>query len=422
MRVLLINQTFHPDVAATAQHGWDLALHLRRHGHRVTAIASRSIYGQRGATLPKYEVVEGVEIYRVGSSFFGKSGTIGRLVDFGVWYVLALWKALMVRRCDVCVAFTTPPLIAMVGVMLKALKGTAFVYWAMDLYPDVPVLYGMMQADAFVTRRVENLHRWILRRADAVIALGRCMRERILAKGIEPGKVRIVRVWADKQEVDPARAGKHGLRHEWGLADKFVVMYSGNFGSMHEADTIFESAKRLSHRSEIVFLFVGSGHRHQEAQAFAQTHRLSNMVFRGYQPRERLGESLTLADVHLVSMIDGAEGLIVPSKLFGVLAAGRPVVYVGPAKSEIGRVIEEEGCGASIAIGDVEGFCTTIEKLALDRSAAAVCGMRGRKALEERYDRRVACLAIERILCEVAGMARPGGQQPESADTLQEAA
>jgi len=422
MRVLLINQTFYPDVAATAQHGWDLALHLRRQGHQVVAIASRSIYGQKGATLPKHEVVEGVEIFRVGASRFGKSGTVGRLIDFGMWYVLALWKALAVRRCDGCVAFTTPPFIALAGVMLRGVKGTRFVYWAMDLYPDVPVLYGMMKEGAFLTRRLEGIHRMILRRADRVIALGRCMRERIVAKGIDGAKVEIVRVWADKNEVDPSAKAVNPLREEWGLAGKCVVMYSGNFGAMHEATTIFEGAKQLAGRGDIVFLFVGSGQRHKEAQEFAKAHGLTNMQFKGYQPRERLGESLTLADVHLVSMVEGAEGLIVPSKLFGVLAAGRPVVYVGPTGNEIARVIEEEGCGRALAAGDVARFAAVIEEMARDRARAQEMGARGRRALEERYDRGIACAEIEAILCEVTGMARPGGERVSRMKTKREAA
>lgn len=424
MRILLLNQTFHPDVAATAQHGMDLARHLVQSGHQVTAIASRSIYGEKGGVLPGYEVVDGVEIHRVGANRFGKSGRAGmagRLVDFALWYLLALVKALSLPRFDVCVPFTTPPFVVLIGSVLRRTRGTRVVYWVMDLYPDVPVLHGMLRERGLLTRLLERLHRHLLRSSDRVIALGRCMADRLRAKGVRADRLALVRVWADRNEVtlQPPTAGRY--RAEWGLADDdFVVMYSGNFGIMHDAATMLEAAAQLDTRHagdnaprveagapatrRIVFAFVGGGARMKEARAFVEACGLRNIIFQPYQPRERLGELLTTANVHLISMIDGAEGLIVPCKLFGILAAARPALFIGPRTSEIARVIDEEGCGAVFPIGDVDGLAAGIRALATaPEPEVEALGTKGRLALETKYDRAIACAAIEAVIRDAAG-------------------
>ncbi|MBL1218762.1 MAG: glycosyltransferase WbuB [Planctomycetes bacterium] len=407
MRVLLLNQTFYPDVAATAQHGTDLARHLVAQGHQVVAVSSRSIYGRKGAALDAYENVDGIEIHRVGFSLFGKSsGILGRLIDFVLWYILAGWKVLTLPTCDVCIAFTTPPFVALIGLLMRWAYGTKLIYWAMDLYPDVPVLYGMMKPNAWLTRVLERIHRSILRRADRTIALGRCMRDRLVAKGIDPHRITIVNVWADRNEVTPAGSdgASNPYRTEWGLTDRFIVMYSGNFGMMHDAATFVEAARLLNdqpHDSSIEFLFVGAGARTDEVKQQAESYGLTNVRFEPYQPRERLNDLLTLGDVHLISMIEGAQGLIVPCKLFGILAAGRPVLFVGPPESEIGRVVNEEDCGWVVPIGEASRLVDHIRRLAADVELAAQMGGNGRTALEQRYDRSIACASIERMIREV---------------------
>ncbi len=399
MRILLLNQTFHPDVAATAQHGWDLARYLSEQGHDVVAVASRSIYGQSGAALPKRETIDHIEIHRVGSAIFGKSaGTFGRLIDFALWYVLAAWRVLTLRRCDVCIAFTTPPFVALIGLLLRGLRGTRLIYWVMDLYPDVPILYGMMRPTSPTARVLERLNRGLLRRADRSVVLGRCMRDRVIAKGIADERLVTIPVWADRHEIVPAATRSPELREQWGISGRKVVMYSGNFGLMHEAQTILEAARRLAMRPDIIFLLVGSGQRLEEAKRFAAEHGLSNLLFKPYQPRERLNDLLTLPEVHLASMIEGAEGLIVPSKLFGILAAGRPVVFVGPASSEIARIIDEEEAGAVTPVGDPEGLAAVISRLVDDPAEADQLGANGRRALEERYDRAIACRRFLQVI------------------------
>jgi colanic acid biosynthesis glycosyl transferase WcaI len=387
MRVLLINQVFFPDVAATAQHGHDLARDLVRHGHEVSAISSRSLYGQKGAALPSRETVDGIEIHRVGRSFFGKAGIIGRFADFGLFYVAAIVKALLLPRHDVVVCFTTPPFIAAVGRILKAVKGTKFVYWVMDLYPDVAVAAGVLSKRGFSTRILERVNRWCLRGADAVVVLGRCMRDRVIAKGVPESTVQLIGVWGDREELESSSREENGYRKEWGIADRLLVMYSGNFGIGHEIDTFLEAAKSLRDDDRIRFAFVGGGKRKDRVEAFVRDAELSDTcTIAEYQPRERLGELLGAADLHLASMLPGWSGVMVPSKLFGILAAARPVVFIGPEDSEVAQVIKELDCGSVVAPGDADALCRMILAAVENPDERSAAGRRAHAGMVEEHD------------------------------------
>lgn len=403
MRVLLINQVFYPDVAATAQHADDLARHLVRHGHEVHAIASRSIYGKKGAALPREEQVDGVKIHRVGQSLFGKASIAARILDFGLFYVAAMWKALRTPKPDVVVCFTTPPFIALVGWLMRVLRGSKYVYWVMDLYPDLPVACGVMKPRGLSTRFFEGVNRFCLRKADRVVVLGRCMQERVAAKGVSGPSVQHIGVWSDAAEVAPVPRSENPYREEWGLGDRFVVMYSGNFGLGHDVETMCAAAKELDGEDSIRFLFVGGGKKKARVEEFVRTEGLSNCVLADYQPREKLHQSLSVADVHLASLLEGVEGIMVPCKLFGIMASERPAVFIGHPTSELSRVIEEHEAGFTVRQGDVEGLVALIRELAADRERTERLGGNARRALSEAYSREAACERWRELLEEVVG-------------------
>jgi len=401
MRVLLINQVFAPDVAATAQHAHDLAQHLVKAGHQVDVIASRSIYwptGTQQGLLPKRETIDGIEVHRVGRSIFGKRSYLARAADFALFYVAAFLKCLFVRRPDVAVCFTTPPMIALLGVVLQVFRRSRFVYWVMDLYPDLPVFTGLMRRGGMMARSFESLHRFILRRADRVVVLGRCMRARVLAKGIPESKVEIIHVWSDAEEIRQVPPHQNEFRRAWALGDAFVVMYAGNFGIGHDMGTMLDAALRLRDRNDIRFVFAGGGARKKTVDAFLAEHALPNAQSRTSQPRERLADLLTAADVHLATQIPGMAGLFVPSKVFGMLAAGRPALFIGDDDAETALVLNEERCGWVIRAGDADALVSLIERLAADRSMARDYGERARRALVERYSREDGCERWRRLL------------------------
>ena len=404
MRVVLINQVFYPDMAATAQHADDLARHLVRHGHEVHVIASRSIYGQRGATLPRRETVAGVEVHRVGLSLFGKGSIPARLLDFGMFYAAAGLKASRVPRPDVLVCFTTPPFIALVGWFVRLVRGSKYVYWLMDLYPDIAVECGVMKPGSLTTRLFDRLNRFCLRKADRVVVLGRCMKEKVEAKGISGEKLLHIGVWSDAAEVSPVPRSENPYSKRWALGERLTVMYSGNFGLAHDIRTMLDAALRFEHDDGVRFLFVGGGKRKAEVEAFIAEHGLTNCVVEDYQPRENLHESLSSGDVHLATMINGAEGSIVPCKLFGIMAAGRPTVFIGHPSSELARVLSEHDAGVVVAPGDVDGLVQAIGELRSDPGRREQMGANARRALGEAFSREAACERWRRMLEEVVGV------------------
>ncbi len=409
MRIILLNQAFYPDHAATAQHAHDLAKHLVTQGHQVAVVASRSIYGSKGAALPRRETVDGIEVHRVGKSIFGKASILARMFDFALFYLLALVKVMRLKRPDVIVPFSTPPFIALVGWALKTVKRCRYVYWVMDLYPDVPIAFGIMKADGFGARLLERVHRFCFRRADKVVVLGRCMRDRLIGKGTPPERIVLIPPWADVDELEPLPRDENPLRKEWGLEDKLVVMYSGNLGLAHDIDTLRGAIVKLKDRDDIRFVFVGGGKLMAQMQAFCEQQKLPNTVFKPYQPRESIRASLGLADLHLISQANAMTGLLVPSKLYGIMAAGRASVFVGQPDAEVGRVIEETGCGRVVSIGDIDALAGTIVELAGDRQACERMGQAARDAMIATLDRRHACEAWEQLLGECVN-----GRTPES--------
>ncbi|MDC0991945.1 glycosyltransferase family 4 protein [bacterium] len=404
MRILLINQVFYPDVAATAQHGHDLARDLVRHGHEVSVIASRSIYGQKGAALPREETVDGIRIHRVGRSLFGKSSIIARVADFALFYLAAFLKAMLLPRHDVAVCFTTPPFIAVVGRILRAVKGTKFVYWVMDLYPDLPIACGVMRAGSPSSRFFEALNRSCLRSADAVVVLGRCMADLVRSKGVDDDRVHLIGVWSDQEEVKPIPRDRNPYRAEWGVGDRTLVMYSGNFGIGHDVDTFLEAARILSTDDRVRFAFVGGGKKKIRVEEFIADHGLeSSCIIAPYQPRERLDELLSAADVHLVSLLEGVEGIMVPSKLFGILAAERPAIFIGDASSEISRVILENDCGGSVRQGDIASLVELIGNFSSNSDACQSSGRRARAALVDEHGARHRLHSWRTLLEELTG-------------------
>jgi glycosyltransferase involved in cell wall biosynthesis len=404
MRVLLINQVFYPDVAATAQHGHDLARDLIRHGHEVTAIASRSLYGRKGAALPSEETVDGIRIHRVGKSLFGKAGIASRIADFALFYLAATFKALFLERHDVVICFTTPPFISAIGPVLRWFKKTKCIYWVMDLYPDLPIACGVMKRNSLATRFFERLNLWSLKSADADVVLGRCMADLVRSKGVPEDKIRMIGVWSDQEEVRPIPRDTNPYRAEWGIGDRMLVMYSGNFGIGHDVQTFLEAARILRDDDRVRFAFVGGGKKKPEVESYVREHGLeSTCVIAPYQPRERLDELLSAADLHLVSLLEGVEGIMVPSKLFGILAAGRPALYIGSERSEISRVVVENDCGTSVRQNDVAGLTTAIRGFTDDPGARAAAGERARRSLVEEHgaDHRLA--AWRTLLEEIVG-------------------
>ena len=389
MRLLILNQFFYPDHSATSQLMTDLAESLVGRGLTVTALAGRGRYNGGGG-LPAREDYGGVRVERAWATGFGKGSAAGRLADYLTFYLGAAWKLLALPRHDVVMALTTPPLIGLLALAACRLKGMRLAALVQDLYPDVGVALGTFREGSLATRLLDRLNRAVLSRADRVIVLGDCMRERVAARvgrGRED-RVDVIHNWADGEKVRPLADGEpNAFAEEHGLRGRFVVQFSGNLGRVNDFDTPLAAARLLKGRGEIVFLFVGDGARAGEIKEYARRHGLKNVRLLPYQPRETLLYSLAAGDAHLVTLAAGLAGLSVPSKTYGVLAAGRPVLFVGDPRSDIARVVAEHRCGEVVPAGDAKRLAAVISSWAGDPAATLRMGREARALFLRRFDR-----------------------------------
>ncbi len=350
MKILLLNQAFHPDVVSSGQHATDLASELVAAGHQVTVISSRRAYDDSHRQFSPREVWRGIRIVRIGMLGLGKSSRWRRAADFGSFSANCLLRMLLLPRADLVIALTSPPLISALGAFFVRLKGGKFVFWVMDLNPDEAIAAGWIRADSRIGRLLSSILQFSLRHSERLIALDRFMAGRLIAKGVPERKVTVIPPWShDAVFHDPA--GRQAFRREHGLDGKFVVMYSGNHSPCHPLDTVLAAAQRLREHPGIAFCFVGGGSEFRKVHDFAQAHHLRNIRCVPYQPLDKVSASLSAADLHLVVMGDLFVGIVHPCKVYNIRRLGIPFLYIGPSPSHV----TELSPAAAFRHGDVEG-------------------------------------------------------------------
>lgn len=241
-----------------------------------------------------------------------------------------------------------PPLFSLWGYLLRKVRGQPYICLVMDLYPDVALQSGWLPPASRLARALTALSRFALGQADAVVVIGRCMAERLIAAGIRAERIHLIPNWSNAKEIYPVTQAHNRLRKTLGLNNHFVVLYSGNMGTAHFFDDILAAANQLRAVPGLQFLFVGEGSRKREVIAAVAQHQLGNVQLLPLQPVEFLADSLSMADLHFVCLREGFEGLMVPSKAYGALASGRPLLYQGEAGGEIARMIQAERVGTVV--------------------------------------------------------------------------
>jgi glycosyltransferase involved in cell wall biosynthesis len=402
MRVLLLNQYYHPDVAPTAQFAADLGEDLARRGHEVTAIASARPYAGSRERLASRDRHAGVEIRRVAGTAFGRAHHLGRVADYATFLLQSVPVVTAAARPDVVVALSTPPLVAALGMLTRKLHGSRLVYWVMDVYPEVAVELGVMRRNSAATRAVARLSRAVLDRADAIVALDDSMRDRLIAAGGDRSRIEVIDNWCDGASVRPTAAESNALRRELGLQGVFTVSYSGNMGIGHDFDTLL-GAMWLLRNEEVHWLLIGDGPQRARLQAEVRALDVRRVTWLSYQQRAALPVTLTAADASLVCLGAGLGGLLVPSKLYGILAAGLPVIYIGPPEGRVAEVIREHDVGIAVRNGDAAALASAIRRLRDDRARRHAIGQRGRQLFEQKYDRPLALERHHQLLCRVGG-------------------
>jgi len=418
MRFLLLNQFFAPDPAPTGQLLAGLAGFLAASGHEVTVVCARSTYGVPDADhlgdsrqplrseatdacsprangthtsacetrFGEFGPPSSVSVRRVWTPRFSH-GVAGRLLAYAPFCSGAFWHALCGPCPDVILTMTTPPLLSLTGSLARKLRGARHFIWEMDVYPDVAVSLGVFRSGGIAHRLAGALALWSRRNADGIIALGPCMRDLLVEGGAPPARVHVAENWADPARIVPAARVDDGC---------LELLYAGNLGLAHDLDTVASAALRLACDTRFRFVFSGGGPLRPSLEK--RCGHLPNVSVSGYVPEEAMSEHLAACDAGLVTQNPATLGTVVPSKLYALMAAARPVIFIGPAASTAALVIERFGCGWQVDPGDVNGLIALLELLAAKPGLMAEAGRRARAAFLEHYTLSAGVARIAFIL------------------------
>jgi colanic acid biosynthesis glycosyl transferase WcaI len=375
VRILLLNEYFPPDTAATANMAAAVVDALAEH-HAVTVLCGRPSYDpseRHPFYIFRRDRRGPATVERVGSTTFPRFRMRQRVWNYLSYVALSIPRALAVRT-DLVMAMTDPPFEGIVGAFVAWLKRKPFVYNIRDLYPEMALL-GSIVRPAWWVRLWERMHRWALGRASRVIVLGEDTRERIIAKGIDPARVVVVRDGARAPQT--LAAEDHPVTQEIRSGFPFVVLHAGNLGFYGAWETVIKAAGMLDHE-DAGFVFVGEGAQRSSVEAAARG--VNNIKFQPFRPPEQVPYVLAAGDLHLVTIKRGLEGVVVPSKLYSILAAGRPVLALAPEGSDAARVVRRAGCGVVVDPDDPAALAAAVRDLAQDRERLAGMGKRALQA------------------------------------------
>jgi colanic acid biosynthesis glycosyl transferase WcaI len=397
VRILVLNQYFHPDQSATSQLLTELCEDLGRH-HDVYVVTGRPSYNPTEATasrgLISRERFGEVHVIRVWSTTFDRSNLSRRLTNYGTYLATSALGAMSISRPDVLVALTDPPPVGLIGAYTSRFRRVPFVLVTKDVFPEVAIRLGVLTNPAAI-RTLRAAARGLFRMADAIVSIGRDMSRRLEAMGVPPSKIRLIHDWSDGRLVRPLE-GRSPLRDRMGWGERFVVMHSGNVGLSQSLDTVIEAADLLRDQEDILFAVIGEGASRSSLQAEAARRRLANVRFLPYQPKASLSESLGAADVHLVTLKRGLAGFIVPSKVYGIMAAGKPFIAAVEEGAEPATIAAEHGCGIRTEPDDPEGLRRAI--LSARSAPLAEMGARARSAFDAQFERSRSTGAYRRLL------------------------
>jgi glycosyltransferase involved in cell wall biosynthesis len=399
-RLIFVNRFFFPDHSATSQILSDLAFHLASAGRDVHVVTSMQLYDDAKAALPLSEIIDGVHVHRVSSTGFGREKLIGRSIDYLSFY-RSMWQSLvtLAGRGDLIVAKTDPPLTSIIAMAVARRNGASVVNWLQDIYPETAVALGVPFMRGPLGRILVALRNRSLRHAEATIVVGDLMARKIESLGTPSSRVHVIPNWCNDEDIRPIPQAKNPLRQAWGLAGHFVLGYSGNLGRAHEFETVLGAAERLRNEPHFVFLMIGGGKRFDELSRAVKRRGLTNSFrFIAYQEQKMLSYSLAVADAHWLSLNPKLEGLIVPSKFYGIAAAGKPILIVADKNGEIARLVRQYGCGIVIAPGDVDAFVAALRLLSNTPETVSEMGKRARTMLEAHFTRRRALARWSKLL------------------------
>jgi len=406
VHIAFFNRSYYPDQTATGQLLTELCEQLvRDHGCRVSVVTGMPLHPTGGfdvstGTIVMHDAQHGVRIYRARGTRFSKHRFAGRACNYLTYFLSACYAGLRLDRPDVVVALTDPPIVGLAAWLASVQFGAPLVMSFQDVFPEVTVLLQDFQSPA-INGALRVVNKFLVRRAARNVAIGQTMRERLIAdKGAPPARTVVISNWADTTAIQPGpRDNAHARAHH--LTGKFVVMHSGNLGLAQNLDTLVEAAALLRDVTDLHVVFQGDGVKRPVLQQRVKELSLTNVTFLPFAPKDALGDSFASADLFVVGLQRGLAGYIVPSKLYGILAAGRPFIAAVEPASEVASIATEHDCGVVVAPGDARALADGILACYRDRKRTARLGTNAR-AVGVQFDRARQVARYFELFREVA--------------------
>jgi colanic acid biosynthesis glycosyl transferase WcaI len=420
-RILFVNRSYWPDTEATGQLLTELCENLASTGEfDVHVLCGQPNHMTGDLPLDDDRMIphNGVTIHRIPHTRFSKRSMVGKLTNLVTFTLSAWWNSAKVSRPDVVITETDPFFLGLLGRRLQRKLGARFVAYLQDIYPDVAVVVGKAKEGRMV-RRLRKMLFGAYSRADRVVVLSRDMKTRCVEHGVTESRIATIPNWADTEQLTPIRT-HNAFREQQGLGDRFVVMYSGNMGLPHLLTPILDAAAALQGRQDIVFLFVGEGVQKKELEQQASERRLLNVRFLPYQPKEFLSHSLSAGDIQVVSVKPGVISCLMPSKLYGILAAGSSVLSIAPHDCEMAELVRDHELGENCDLerGEQLGadIAAAIERLC-DRGRLEEIAVRARSLAVSDFSRAEQVERFRNLLNElVSGEARKSVSHAQGAE------
>lgn len=386
--LLIVTQAYPPDPTAVGQYLADVGEVLAGRGWRVRVLTADRGYDDPAVRYPAQEQRNGVGVRRLAFSSTGKRSLMARIVGQMAFVAQVIAFGLfMCPKHSWLLVSTSPPMAALVALMLHHLKGVRYLLWVMDVNPEQAVVAGLTRPGSVLCRLLAWLNRRAIAAAERIVTLDEDMTDRLQARGYPfEFQVEEVPLWPlrDVQEVRP---DQNPFVAEHRLGGKILVLYSGNHSLVHPLDTLLAAAREMQDETRLVFGFIGGGKGKAAVEDFVRTERLPNCLLLPYQPLERLSASLSAGSIHVVSMGRDMMGLVHPSKCYGAMALGRPLLLLGPAECHFGRLVRETGLGWQVEHGDVAGLVSVLREALRDPEAIRRRGEISRQTLATRFSR-----------------------------------